>query len=149
MINEPNKEIKMSIVVDAPLKKVFRAITDPKELTKWFPDLAVFEPKVGGRVQFTFYKGNSDKRDKDFYHEGQVLEFDPDKRISYTWSYKNIPGFPRTTVTWHLKDIGNNRTRVDLVHSGFVGTKNEMYDNHKEGWKHFLNNLVLHYEQSG
>lgn len=56
--------------------------------------------------------------------KGQVLEFDPNKKISFTWSYKNIQGFPRTLVTGHLKDIGNNRTRVDLIHSGFVGAKN-------------------------
>jgi uncharacterized protein YndB with AHSA1/START domain len=33
-------EIKKSIVVDASPEVVFKAITDPNELTNWFPDHA-------------------------------------------------------------------------------------------------------------
>lgn len=144
MTDKFDKEIRKSVIIDAPLNKVFSAITNPLELTNWFPDLAVLEPRVGGKVQFIFYKEHSEKQDKDFYQEGEVLEFDPNKKISYTWNYKNIPGFPRTIVTWRLEDIGNNKTRVDLVHSGFLGGENEMYDEHKEGWNYFLEKLTVY-----
>lgn len=40
-------EIRKSIVVHAPLEVVFKAISDPEELTQWFPDQAILEPKVG------------------------------------------------------------------------------------------------------
>jgi uncharacterized protein YndB with AHSA1/START domain len=42
-------EIKKSIVIDATPEVVFKAITDPNELTHWFPDQAILEPKVGGK----------------------------------------------------------------------------------------------------
>lgn len=137
-------EIRKSIVIDAPPDIVFKAISDDKELTDWFPDLAIFEPRVGGKVRFTFYKENSEKQIRDVYPEGEVLEFIPNRKISYTWEHKDIEGFPRTVVTWQLEDIGNNKTKVELVHSGFTGAENEMYNEHKEGWDYFLNKLVVH-----
>ena len=50
------------MVIDASPEVVFKAITDPKELTNWFSDQAVFEAKLGGKVKFSFYK---DKERKD------------------------------------------------------------------------------------
>ena len=37
-------EIKKSIVIDASPEVVFKAISDPNELTNWFPDQAILEP---------------------------------------------------------------------------------------------------------
>ena len=33
--------IKKTIIIDAPADIVFKAITDPAELTNWFPDHAI------------------------------------------------------------------------------------------------------------
>src|SRR5215472_9063120 len=86
---EEKVEINKSVVIDASPEVVFKAITDPNELTNWFPDQAILEPKVGGKMKFGFYKnskrGNQDcGRDKDYFHEGSVVEFIPNKKISYT-----------------------------------------------------------------
>ena len=103
---EETIEIKKNIVIDASPEVVFKAITDPNDLTNWFPDQAVLEPKVGGKMKFSFYKnskrGNQDHgRDKDYFHEGTISEFIPNKKISYTWECE--PDFPRTVVTWELQ----------------------------------------------
>ena len=55
-------EIRKSILIEASPEVVFRAITDPNELTKWFPDQAILEPKVGGKMKFNFYKTDSQYR---------------------------------------------------------------------------------------
>ena len=140
--NNNDREIRKSVVIDAPPDMVFKAISDDKELPDWFPDLAILEPRVGGKVRFTFRKENSEEQDSDFIL-GEVLEFIPNHKISYTWEHKDIIGFPRTKVIWRLEHIGNNRTRVELVHSGFIGAENEMYDEHKEGWYYYLDRLVV------
>jgi uncharacterized protein YndB with AHSA1/START domain len=142
--NNNDSEIRKSVVIDAPPEMVFKAIIDEKELIEWFPDIAVLEPKVGGKIRFTFRKENSQKQDRDFYPEGEILEFIPNQKISYTWEHKDIAGFPRTIVTWQLDHIEHNKTRVELIHSGFVGSEHEMYDEHKEGWYYFLNKLVMY-----
>ena len=115
MISTNDREIRKIVVIDAPPDMVFKAISDEKELTEWFPDLAVLEPRIGGKVRFTFYRKNSENQDRDYSPEGEVLEFIPNQKISYTWEHKDVAGFPRTIVTWQLEHIGNNKTRIELV----------------------------------
>jgi uncharacterized protein YndB with AHSA1/START domain len=76
-------EIKKSIVINAAPEVVFKAITDPTELTHWFPDNAILEPNVGGKMKFSFYKTDSEYRQMDYFPEGTIIEFVPDKKISY------------------------------------------------------------------
>jgi len=52
-------EIRKSIVIDASPDVVLKAITDPNELTNWFPDNAIFDGTIGGKVRFTFNKERS------------------------------------------------------------------------------------------
>jgi uncharacterized protein YndB with AHSA1/START domain len=40
-------EIRKSIIINTSPEVIFQAITDPNELTKWFPDQAILESKVG------------------------------------------------------------------------------------------------------
>ena len=71
---EETIEIKKNIVIDASPEVVFKAITDPNELTNWFPDQAVLEPKVGGKMKFSFYKKKSDdSRRMDYFPEVVVF----------------------------------------------------------------------------
>jgi uncharacterized protein YndB with AHSA1/START domain len=101
---------------------VFKAITDPNALTNWFPDQAILEPKVGGKMKFSFYKnskrGNQEcGRDRDYFHEGTISEFVLNKKISYTWEDSYEADFPRTVVTWELEKIENDKTNLKLLHT--------------------------------
>lgn len=99
---EETIEIKKNIVIDASPEVVFKAITDPNELTNWFPDHAILEPKVGGKMKFSFYKEKSEKDHTgpaDAFPEGTVKEFIPNKKLSYTWQHKDVPEFPERVVT--------------------------------------------------
>ena len=136
-------EIQKTIVIDAPPGIVFKAITDPAELTNWFPDHAILEPRVGGKVRFSFYKEKSENLQRDFLQEGTIKEFIPNKKLSYTWQFKDTPEFPETIVTWELEEIDHDKTRVILNHSGFIGKEtgklsSAEFDN---GWTYFLDRL--------
>lgn len=137
-------EIKKTLVIDAPPDIVFKAITDPAELTNWFPDHAILEPRVGGKVRFSFFKEKSAaEHQRDFLQEGTIKEFVPGKKVSYTWQFKDTPEFPETIVTWELEEIDNNKTKVVLNHSGFTGKEtgklsSKEFDN---GWTYFLDRL--------
>lgn len=52
-------EIRKTIVIEASPEVVFKAITDPDELIDWFPDNAMFDGKIGGKVKFYWYKERS------------------------------------------------------------------------------------------
>ena len=47
---EETIEIKKSIIIESSLQVVFKAITDPEELTQWFPDQAILKSRVGGKI---------------------------------------------------------------------------------------------------
>ncbi|MGB8935843.1 MAG: SRPBCC domain-containing protein [Candidatus Nitrosopolaris sp.] len=115
-------QIKKSIVINASPEVVFKAITDQNELTNWFPDQAILETKVGGKMKFSFYKnskrGNQEcGRDRDYFHEGTISEFVLNKKISYTWEDSYEADFPRTVVTWELEKIENDKTNLKLLHT--------------------------------
>ena len=140
-VEDQKMEIRKTIVIDASPEVVFNAITEPEQLTQWFPDQAILEPKVGGRMKFSFYKDlKNTHRDMDYFPEGTITEFIPNKKISYTWEHPNVPDFPRTVVTWELEKIENNRTKLKLVHIGFKAGK--MLKEHDEGWTYFLDELA-------
>jgi uncharacterized protein YndB with AHSA1/START domain len=132
-------EIRKSIVIDATPEVVFKAITDPNELIHWFPDQAILEAKAGGKMKFSFFKTDSEYRQMDYFPEGIITEFIPNKKISYTWQEPNISNFPKTVVTWELEQIDDNKTRLNLLHSGF--RPDETAKKHDQGWSHFLNEL--------
>ena len=136
---EQKIEIKKTIVIDASPEVVFKAITDPEELTNWFQIKQFWNLEQGGKMKLSFYKKNSEKRDMDYFPEGTILEFTPNKKISYTWEHPDIPEFPRTVVTWELEKIENNKTRLNILHSGFKADK--MVKEHDEGWTYFLRRL--------
>jgi uncharacterized protein YndB with AHSA1/START domain len=138
-------DIEKNIVIDASPEVVFRAITDQVELTNWFPDQAILEPKLGGKVKFSFYKDKErEHREFDFFPEGTIIEFIQNKKVSYTWHEPNTPDFPRTVVTWELEEIENNKTRVKLLHTGFESGK---LFKHDEGWSYFLYQLQKYCEK--
>ena len=84
-------EIRKTIEIDAPSETVFKALSDQNELTNWFPDAAILEPRVGGKFKISFYKDSKNPRmklDMDFHNEGRVVEFVENKKLAYTWQWK-------------------------------------------------------------
>ena len=148
---EETLEVTKNIVIDASPEVVFKAITDQNQLTNWFPDQAILETKVGGKMKFSFYK-NSKRgnqgcgRDRDKFAEGTVIEFIPNKKISYTWEASHDPDLPRTVVTWELEKIDNEKTNLKLVHTGFKA--DEKVKGYDEGWSYFLNELIKYCEKT-
>lgn len=139
-------EIRKVIEIDAPVHTVFKALTAPEELTQWFPDKGTFEPHVGGKMHFTFNAGRN-QMDKDHHLDGEVLEIIPNQKLVYTFipdlNYKPDGVRPQPTiVTWNLEEIGKDRTRVTLVHSGFTEDMEKHFKDTTAGWNHFTARLV-------
>ncbi len=60
MVNEP---LIKEVIVNAPASKVWKALTDKKEMKKWYFDIEDFKPKIG--YSFKFY---GEKEGKKFLH---------------------------------------------------------------------------------
>ena len=135
-------EIKKELVINASPARVYKAITDPKELTKWFPDVASLEPKIGGKIHFKFLQFKTDDQvNRDYSMEGKVTELEENKRLVYTWGNPEIPEFPPTKVIWTLEEIGEGMTKVIITHSGF--SDEEMMTSFSERWTWFTGRLSI------
>ncbi len=135
------RSVKQRYFVNAAPEKVFRALTQPILLKKWFVSSASFSPRTGGN--YTFNWGGETSQ------SGKVLTYVRDKSLILSWPQvqRGKPlGMTRATFKLKPKDKG---TLLDVNHTGFKsGTLwNENYSSVCSGWAYFLMNLksVLQY----
>ena len=103
--------IKNIIEVNASPKTLFSALTDEKEITCWFPDQVLLEPKLGGHVEFAI-QTCSEKNIRNYVIEGKISEFIPNRKLSYICNQIDEISFPQTLVSIELEEIDTNRTRI-------------------------------------
>ena len=131
--------MKKELVIDASISRVYDAITDMKQLSQWFPDVVSLEPKINGKIVFRF--NNSSSSGSDTTIEGKITELEKNKKLTYTWSHPDVPNFPLTKVIWNLEQMEKNKTRVVIVHSGFVD-ENTM-NSYSNRWLWITKNLNI------
>ncbi len=69
------RRVDREIAIDAPLKSVWRAVSEARALKNWFPLEARVTPGVGGKIFLSWgpeYEG-----------EAEIIAWDPGKRL--TW----------------------------------------------------------------
>jgi uncharacterized protein YndB with AHSA1/START domain len=98
-------------IFNAPIKKVWAAITDKEEMKQWYFDLAEFKAEKG--FTFTFTGGPSPE--KQYMHVCEVTEVAPPNKLAYTWRYEGYEGV--STVTFELFEQGD-KTLLRLTHEG-------------------------------
>ena len=114
---------------DAPVARVWKALTDVDQMRVWYFDLKEFKPQIGFEFEFVVeHEGNT------YHHLCKVTEVIPEKKIAYTWRYKGEVG--DSLVTFELFGEGD-RTRLKLTHSGietFPKTPAYARKNFEAGW---------------
>jgi uncharacterized protein YndB with AHSA1/START domain len=119
---------------DAPVSKVWKAITDNNEMKKWYFELEDFKAEVG--FEFHFFGGPPEKV---YTHLCKVIEVVPDKKLSYSWRYENYPG--NSLLTFELFPEGE-KTRLKLTHEGLEtfpqDTKDFARENFIAGWTQII-----------
>jgi len=125
-------DVRQAVEVDAPRERVWELLTDPRELPRWWPDAAELDPRVGGRVVLKFGPGDV---------SGEVTEWEPPRALAFTWEASNLPGV-RLHVTFTVDDLGDGRSRVQVVHTGFAEAPAEAREAVMGGWAHFLPRLA-------
>ena len=120
---------------DAPIEKVWKALTDRDEMALWYFDLAAFKPEIG--FEFNFEGGPPGRS---YLHLCKVTDVIEGRKIQYSWRYDQYPG--NTLVTFELIREGDN-TRVKLTHEGLDTLPQDNPDfakeNFREGWNSFIN----------
>jgi len=119
-------------IYNAPVARVWKAITDNDEMKKWYFNIAAFKPEVG----FEFSFDGVDKEGKKKVHLCKVIEVVKEIKLTYSWRYEGFEG--NSFVTFELSAEGE-KTKLRLTHSGletFPATASDAFAkaNFAEGW---------------
>ena len=130
---QSSEAVILERTLNAPVAKVWKALTDVDQMRQWYFDLKEFKPQVGFEFEFVVeHEGNT------YHHLCRVTEVIPQQKIAYTWRYKGEPG--NSLVTFELFAEGD-KTRLKLRHSGietFPKTPAYARKNFETGWTAIL-----------
>jgi uncharacterized protein YndB with AHSA1/START domain len=135
--------IERDVVIEAPVEVVWRTITEPDQITRWFADRVelILEPGGQGYMGFGEEQGGP-----------VVVEtVDPPRRFSFRWNHP--PGEQATAgnsvlVDFTLSARGPERTHLRVVESGhellpWPETEQDRYaEEHNGGWANYLDRLA-------
>ncbi|QWA21998.1 SRPBCC domain-containing protein [Streptomyces sp. JCM17656] len=142
MTHDGGLRLHLQRVFRARRPVVFRALTEPLELTKWWgPDGFVItsvesDLRPGGGYRIAMQPPEGDL----FYLVGEFLEVDPPARLSYTFRWEDPdPEDRETVVTLSLRDVGGTRAELAISQGDFATERRQAL--HEEGWTQSLNKL--------
>jgi uncharacterized protein YndB with AHSA1/START domain len=143
--------IDREVLIEAPAEVVWRTITEPEQMSKWFADRVdlVVEPGAHGYMQFGDQGGPV-----------VVETVDEPHRFSFRWNHPRdeepVAG-NSMLVEFTLVSEGAERTRLRATETGHelrawpAAEKQRYADEHLDGWAEFLDRLggVLVERRSG
>ena len=138
-----NQVIVIEKLFDAPVAKVWTAISNREEMKAWYFDLAEFKAEVGFTFQFT----GGPNEEEQYLHLCEITEVIPQKKITYSWRYDGYPGI--SFVSFELFEEGD-KTLLRLTHEG-IGSFPEIasnafaISNFKAGWDAIINTSLKNY----
>jgi uncharacterized protein YndB with AHSA1/START domain len=134
-------ELKLERTLDAPVERVWSALTEAGEIARWYGpgddfriEVLEWECRVGGRYRVAMH--HKDGQTHTCF--GVFEDLEPNRRIAYTWSWEGQPPMD-TMVTFALAAEGD-RTRLDFTHEGFPAE--EAREQHRMGWMGSLERLA-------
>ena len=133
------------IEIKATPEEVFRAITEPEQIVKWFAPESRVDPRVGGEYVFSWGPGMEGKTTisgwDPYTHFGTCSE----RSVTYGGTGKPVDtGVTRQmAVDYYIEAIGDGVTRLRLVQSGFgpEAAWDDEFEATKTGWGDFLKKL--------
>ncbi|MGN6194862.1 MAG: SRPBCC family protein [Ginsengibacter sp.] len=130
MMNE--NPIIVEAVYNAPVSKVWQAITDKNQMQKWYFDVSDFETEQGFEFQF-----NGGTEDKTYVHRCRIVEIIPEKKLCYTWRYDGYPGDSLLTFELFNED---GKTRLKIMHEGLETFSEPDFakENFRAGWNQII-----------
>jgi uncharacterized protein YndB with AHSA1/START domain len=142
------------IDIAAPAERVFKALTDPDQLKRWFTNPSCpaktwnMDARLGGKYNHVTGKGTVGVNGvSEFECHGEIVEIDPPRLLVYTWIANWHDDKQRaTTVRWELEASGKT-TLVKVIHRG-LATEKVAREDYRGGWPGVLNYLKAFVEKN-
>jgi len=137
-----NQKIALEQLLNAPISRVWKALTDKNEMKQWYFDLAEFNPEVGFKFHFT--GGPSPERQ--YLHLCEITEVIPNEKLEYSWHYDGYEG--NTLLTFILVEQGN-KTLLKFSHAGIetfpANNPDLALSNFVTGWNQIIHTSIKEY----
>lgn len=143
VVDENSFTVRRSIRINAPVEKVWQAITQPEHISRWFGRTVLDGVGVGAAGTMTFPDYGSIPL--------RVEEWDELRRVAYRWNNDDalgsLPGQVEekgsTVFTFTLDEVDGG-TQLDVIETGFENTSAplENLESHRTGWNEELDKLV-------
>lgn len=138
---QSNSPITIERTFNAPVEKVWNAITNKNEMKEWYFDLDEFKLEQGFEFQFT---GGTETNQ--YLHLCKVTEVIPKQKLTYSWRYDGYEG--NSFVTFELFPE-EDKTRLKLTHEGletFPSSNSDLAKhNFEAGWTDIIGNSLKSY----
>jgi uncharacterized protein YndB with AHSA1/START domain len=133
--------LELTCTVEAPLERVFDALSEPSQVAAWWgphgfttPDVSV-NLEAGGRYRFTMQAPEGEA----FHLSGEFLEVSPPSSLAYTFRWEEPdPDDVETTVRVTLAKVGSG-TLVSVAQGAFA--TDARLELHRSGWTDSLERL--------
>ena len=127
------------IEIEAPIEAVWKALTDARELERWFPLDARVEPGEGGAIWMSWRN--------EYEGEQEILAWDPPRHLRTSWLMHEGDQPPQ--VTDYQLEAGGGKTIVRVVTSGFPidASWDEWVQGTIDGWAFELRSLKEYLER--
>ncbi len=127
-----------------PAHIIWKALTDDKEMKKWYFDLPGFKAETG--YQFTFEGGKDPEHP--YIHLCEITEVIELQKLTYSWRYKGYEGI--SYVTFELFETPDkSATLLKLTHSGIhtfpTSNPDLAPENFVAGWTDIINTSLQQY----
>lgn len=127
---------------DAPLEKVWNALSDEAALKKWYFPVEAYDFKIG--KTFTFYE-SADSHN--YFHRCTFVNIIPNQRIEYTWEHPRQSN-GSSVVKWEFAAEGD-KTTITLTHTGTEnfsdGGAAFAPANYEMGWNAIVKGMLRNY----
>jgi uncharacterized protein YndB with AHSA1/START domain len=149
MTAESTDHIEKTVVLRAPLSRVWRALADSQELGTWFR-AALDGPFVAGETT----RGHITHPGYEHLKmELEVERIEPERLLSFRWHpnavdpERDYSAEPTTLVEFRLEEVPEG-TRLTVIESGFdripAARRGEAFRNNAEGWAIQVENVREH-----
>jgi uncharacterized protein YndB with AHSA1/START domain len=130
---EPARDIIVEQFVPHRPEHLWATLTDPVLIERWLMPNS-FVPELGAR--FTFKTAS--RGDWDGTVDCEVTEYDPPRRLAYSWVGGAANERLDSVVTWTLTPVDGG-TMLRMVHAGFRTPENDMAHHFMApGWERIL-----------
>ncbi len=138
--NQVEEAVLIERTFNAPPERIWKALTDVKEMRQWYFELKKFKPEVGFEFEFVV-----EHEGMKYHHLCKVAEVILQKKLAYTWRYKGHVG--DSLVTFELFPAGD-KTRLKLTHEGletFPKTPSFARNNFMQGWTQIIGSSLKNF----